>query len=181
MKGRQEIELELAWLIKYLPRDFSKHKHTLIRQGYLEGSDRKIKDIRIREKGKNYTYTVKYFVKSSKETGYTKEVTRKLSKEEFDTFWKKASNKTRKIRHYYPLSDGLIAEVDVYKDNLEGLVVAEVEFPSVLSYKSFVKPDWFGKEVTDSKGIYPPFIAGLNMNQVNKINDGYVQKEHEFD
>lgn len=177
----QELELELAWLVKSLPEDLTKYKSTEILQGYIESPDPNIKDIRIREKEGKYTYTIKTFVKNSQETGYNKESTRQLSKEEFTEFWKKASKKIRKVRYFYPLKDSLIAEVDIYKDNLEGLMVVEVEFPSISVYKAFKVPNWFGKEVTDSKGIYPPVIADMTIEEVNKINDNYQQKPHEFE
>lgn len=178
---KDEIELELAWLTRYLPEDLDKCKSTEIKQAYFENSDPEVKDERIREKGGVFTHTIKRFLKSSQETGYTKEETRKLSEKEFLNLWNMAKKKIRKIRYFYSLLNGLTAEVDVYKDNLEGLVVVEVEFPSIESFKKFKKPDWFGKEVTDSKGIYPPVIANMTLQEVDKINRGYVQKPHEFE
>ena len=44
-------------------------------------------------------------------------------------------------------------EVDVYAGSLEGLVVAEVEFPSRDEAEAFVAPHWLGDELTgDSAG-----------------------------
>ena len=180
MKNEQ-IELELAWLVKRLPKDLNKHKSSEIKQAYLENKDPKAKDLRIREKSGVFTQTVKRFVKNSQETGYTSEETKSLSREEFLELWNKAKKKIRKARYFYPLPDGLTAEIDIYKDNLEGLMVVEVEFPSINSYKKFYAPDWFGKEVTDSKGIYPPVIAEMTLEEVDKINKAYKQKPHEFE
>ncbi len=179
--NKNTLELELAWLIKSLPKDYLKFKNTNIRQAYIESLDSKIKDIRIREKDGEFTYTVKYFVKSSKETGYTREENKKISKEEFSSLWNKTKKKIKKIRYFYPLSNGLTAEIDIYKDNLEGLIVVEVEFLSISAYQEFKVPDWFGKEVTDSKGIYPPVIADMSIEEVNKINNQYQQEPHEFE
>jgi CYTH domain-containing protein len=39
-------------------------------------------------------------------------------------------------------------EVDVYAGELEGLVVAEVEFESEAASREFEAPDWIGREVT---------------------------------
>ncbi len=181
MNDRQEIEFEIAWLVKYLPKDLSKSRHVEIFQAYLESTDPTIKDIRIREIDGVLTRTVKSFVKSSQETGYTREETKELSKEEFLKLKDKSKNCIRKTRYLYPLLNGLIAEIDVYKKNLEGLVVIEVEFPSIQAYKDFEVPAWFGKEVTDSVGIYPPAIADLSIDEVNKINNKYWQKPHKFE
>lgn len=41
--------------------------------------------------------------------------------------------------------------VDVYSGNLEGLVVAEVEFASVAEAEAFVPPSWFGQDITSDK------------------------------
>ena len=180
-KSDTEIELELAWLVKYLPKDINMAGQTEIVQAYLEDTDPNIKDVRIRQKDGKFTYTVKKFMKNAQETGYTSETTKKLTKEEFERLKRRSNKKIRKIRYLYPLSDGLVAEIDVYKDNLEGLIVVEVEFPSIQALKSFILPDWFGKEVTDSDGIYPPVIADMSFDEVNKINDQYQQKQHEFE
>jgi CYTH domain-containing protein len=39
-------------------------------------------------------------------------------------------------------------ELNVFRGNLEGLVLAEVEFPSREKSEEFESPDWFGEEVT---------------------------------
>jgi adenylate cyclase len=50
-----------------------------------------------------------------------------------------------------PLGDGLEAEVDVYADAHEGLLTAEIEFPSVEASEAFTPPEWLGREVTDDR------------------------------
>ncbi|WP_420453317.1 hypothetical protein [Ilumatobacter sp.] len=42
-----------------------------------------------------------------------------------------------------------VAEVDVHRGPLAGLVVAEVEFADRAAAESFVVPAWFGEELTD--------------------------------
>lgn len=181
MVVKDEIELELAWLVKSLPKDYKRYKSANIKQAYLQSSESCIKDIRAREKDGVYTLTEKRFIKSPQETGYTQELTKKLRKEEFLNFWKKSKKRIRKVRYYYPLDNDLVAEIDIYKNNLEGLIVVEVEFPTIPAYKKFVAPGWFGKEVTDSKGIYPPHIANMKLEEIDKINKAYNQKSHEFE
>lgn len=181
IKSKNEIELELVWLVKNLPKDYKRHKSANIRQAYLKGSEPSVKDVRVREKNGVYTLTKKRFIKSPQETGYTQESTKKLTKEDFLKLWKISKKRIRKIRYFYPLDNGLIAEIDIYKDNLEGLIVVEVEFPSILAYEKFATPKWFGKEVTDSKGIYPPVIANMKLEEVDRINSKYKQKPHEFE
>lgn len=177
---QKDIELELAWLIKYLPDDLNKCRSIKIVQGYIDYKDPKIKDIRIREKGDVFTYTVKHFVKNSQETGYCREETKQISQDEFLQLMEKSDKKISKKRYFYPLPQGLTAEVDIYEENLKGFDVVEVEFPSIKACEKFEIPVWFGKEVTDSKGIYPPFIANLPIEEVHEINRRYKQKPHNF-
>jgi adenylate cyclase len=67
----------------------------------------------------------------------------------FDRLWKLTeSRRISKRRFQVPLEDGHCAEVDVYAGDLEGLVVAEVEFSSKEAGDGFRAPDWFGRELT---------------------------------
>jgi adenylate cyclase len=54
----------------------------------------------------------------------------------------------RKRRSIIPLGEHR-AEVDVFEDNLDGLVMVEVEFDDDRQAKEFDPPPWFGEEVTD--------------------------------
>ena len=58
----------------------------------------------------------------------------------------------KKTRYLIPYKKHII-ELDVFKKEREGLVIAEVEFKSENSAKKFMAPDWFniGKEVTNDK------------------------------
>ena len=56
----------------------------------------------------------------------------------------------KKDRYMIPLKDGLTAELDIFKEELAPLVLAEVEFPDEESARAFTPPDWFGEDVTFS-------------------------------
>jgi CYTH domain-containing protein len=53
-----------------------------------------------------------------------------------------------KRRYKIYLGFGLIAELDIFKGLLDGLMVVEVEFPPGEQAKHFVAPAWFGEEIT---------------------------------
>lgn len=55
----------------------------------------------------------------------------------------------KKFRYAVELTDNLLAEIDIYGAGLLGLMVVEVEFSSVEEAESFIKPDWFGEEITN--------------------------------
>ena len=67
--------------------------------------------------------------------------------------------RVQKVRYRVPLNDGgvaddsspLIAEIDLYGGDLDGLCTIEVEFTSVEAANSFDPPEWFGREVTGDR------------------------------
>jgi adenylate cyclase len=66
----------------------------------------------------------------------------------FDELWALASaRRVDKTRYRLP-AGGHTAEVDVYAGPLEGLMVAEVEFPGRAEADAFTPPAWFGDELT---------------------------------
>ncbi len=71
-----------------------------------------------------------------------------LDQERFDRLWPLTEGRRlRKRRHVLPHGD-LRIELDVYEGDLEGLLVAEIEFPSEEEAKEFEPPGWLGEEVT---------------------------------
>ncbi len=61
-----------------------------------------------------------------------------------------------KVRHAVP-SGGRLWEVDVFGGLNAGLILAEVELPSV--GEPVHLPDWIGREVTDDPRFYNQFLA----------------------
>lgn len=66
-------------------------------------------------------------------------------------------NILEKVRHALPLGDGLVLEVDVYAGALSGLVVAEVELPSIDAAVSL--PAWLGREITEDRAYKNKSLA----------------------
>jgi CYTH domain-containing protein len=48
---------------------------------------------------------------------------------------------------------GHVIEVDIYEGDLEGLLVAEVEFSDDAAADGFEPPPWFGREVTEDSAF----------------------------
>ena len=55
-----------------------------------------------------------------------------------------------KRRYLIPLEPYTI-ELDVFYGHMEGLIMAEVEFPSVEEANNFNPPSWFGVDVTEDR------------------------------
>jgi CYTH domain-containing protein len=71
-----------------------------------------------------------------------------LDRDTFERLWPLTEGRRlHKLRKVVP-HGGHEIEVDVYRGELEGLVVAEVEFPSEEAARAFEPPGWFGEEVT---------------------------------
>ena len=101
--------------------------------------------VRLRRKGEHRLLTIK-----SGGPGLARaEEELELDEARFERLWALAAGReVRKQRYEVPLTDGLLAEVDVFEGHLDGLVVVEVEFPYVETARGFAPPAWFGAEVT---------------------------------
>ena len=100
-----------------------------------------------------------------------------LVREEFEIECSKAefeNNKDRmignmihKLRYNFDLDEGLVAEIDVFKEQLEGLVLVEVEFKTEEQAVNFTPPSFFGKDLTDDKKYKNKnliFLSYINKN-----------------
>ena len=64
-----------------------------------------------------------------------------------------------KKRYLIPLENNLTAELDVFKGPLAPLVLVEVEFSSIEEANSFVPPEWFGEDVTESGKYHNSYLS----------------------
>jgi len=67
----------------------------------------------------------------------------------------------RKVRHLVPLEGGLLAGVDVFAGQLDGLVLVEVDLGESGELADPV-PHWFGREVTDDESFTGGTLASLD-------------------
>lgn len=58
-----------------------------------------------------------------------------------------------------PSSPSLTAELDLFSGELAGLVILEVEFPSLEDAVSFTPPAWFGRDVTEDPAYHNSAIS----------------------
>jgi adenylate cyclase len=134
------MEVERKFLVSE-PPDLDRADADEIEQGYLAiGSDG---EVRVRRKGKKLLLTAKRGSGLSRQ-----EAEVELDPGSFDELWPLTEGRRlRKRRHVIPHGD-LKFEVDVYGGDLEGLIVAEIEFPSEEEARAFDPPKWLGEEVT---------------------------------
>lgn len=138
-------EVERKFLLAEAPDRLRDCASARIEQGYValaEGVE-----VRLRRTGDRRLLTVKRGDGEVRE-----EVEVDLGDDRFAALWPLTeSRRLRKTRYLVPLGDGLVAEVDVYEDDLQGLVSAEVEFGSEQRSLDFRPPRWLGEEVTGDR------------------------------
>ena len=66
-----------------------------------------------------------------------------------------------KDRYMIPFGESLMIELDVFKNSLEPLIIAEVEFKSENDANSFIPPGWFGEDVTFSGKYHNSYLSTL--------------------
>lgn len=113
-----------------------------IDQGYL-AVDEQGGEVRLRRRGEEHLLTVKRgagLERAEAEVG--------LSRESFSRLWPlTAGRRLAKVRYTRRLGEHEV-EIDVYREALEGLAVAEVEFADPEAAERFDPPSWLGEEVT---------------------------------
>ena len=138
------IEVERKWLVPEAAPDALAAPSDQIEQGSLTiGADGA--ETRVRRRGQRCFLTVK---SGSGMSRAEHEV--EITAEQFEALWPAtAGARLMKRRHLLRTEEGHTIELDVYEDDLAGLVVAEVEFDDPWGAESFAAPYWFGREVTD--------------------------------
>ena len=145
MPEQNNREIERKFLVKRLPRALKRFRSYPILQGYLvtEPSDR---HVRVRKKGKHASLTFKLvrgIVREEREI--------KLTPRQFAALWPATVGRRLQKTRYETRWKNLLIEIDIYSGKNDGLIVAEVEFPSRAACRKFGPPDWFGREVTGEK------------------------------
>jgi adenylate cyclase len=123
-------EIERKFLVTALPAGLG--EGDAIAQGYLAIATDGV-ETRIRRRAGAATLTVKSgpaMVRVEEEIP--------IEPERFDALWPLTEGRrVEKVRHLVALEGGLTAEVDVYAGPLDGLLTAEIEFPSETAARTF--------------------------------------------
>ncbi|HSJ46476.1 MAG TPA: CYTH domain-containing protein [Euzebyales bacterium] len=138
-------EIERKFLLDELPAATADVEPTRIDQGYLAVTDDL--EVRVRARSGDHVLTVK-----GGRGEVRTEVTLQMSPEQFHGLWALTAgrriSKRRWVLSHEPEAK-VEVEVDRFEAELEGLLIAEVEFASEEASQAFRPPDWFGREVTN--------------------------------
>ncbi len=152
-----EIELEKTYLAKYLPEGLKDSPSKEIKDIYIpESIEHPV--LRIRRRDDKYEITKKQPVNET-DSSEQYEHTIALTKEEFSTLEQVKGKVVRKIRYYYN-HKGIQAEVDVFQDDLAGLVLVDFEFKEVADKNNFDMPDFCLTDVTQDKYFAGGMLCG---------------------
>lgn len=147
----ENIEIERKFLVKEFPDNLNSYEKIDMTQGYLNTDP----VVRIRKENDDYVLTYK-----GRGLLLHSEYNLPLNKEAFEHLLKKCDGIIiSKSRYKIPLSGKLIAELDIFSEDLEGLTLIEVEFSSVEEADAFIPPAWFGADVTEDKRYHNSYIS----------------------
>jgi CYTH domain-containing protein/CHAD domain-containing protein len=170
-------EVERKFVVSAVPEWLDRCPATRIEQGYLAISEDS--EVRLRRRGPDLTLTVK---RGHGEVRVEREVA--IDSEQFARLWPATEGlRLVKRRHLVELSgdDGLCAEVDVYEGELEGLVVAEIEFDGEEESRGFEPSAWIGAEVTGDERYANQTLAARGVELRSELNiPGPIGKEEEM-
>ena len=163
------MEIERKFKVKNLPSNIEECKKTEIEQGYLC-----IKPtVRIRKNDDIYTLNYKWKDKNIIEQKAIQNIEYEmpLTKENYEHLFLKVDNHMIiKTRYKVPIGNKLIAEVDVFHGNLEGLIFAEVEFKNLNDSENFEKPEWIGEDISFDKRYDNTLLS-----KIDKYDEKYFE------
>jgi adenylate cyclase len=136
-------EIERVFKVRRMPGNIEQYPSENIIQGYL-AIDVSGAEVRLRKIGERHFETFKGSGRLQR-----RELEIELGPDQFNTLWPGTEGRRiEKIRYQIDEGDQKI-ELNVYRGDLEGLVLAEIEFPSWEKSEEFEPPDWLGEEVTE--------------------------------
>lgn len=136
------VEIERKFVLSEPPAAFADAPSERIEQGYLAVTDDGI-EVRVRRRGERTLLTIKQGVGERR-----LEAEIDIPAATFEALWPLTEGRRVEKRRSLLERDGQTIELDVYAGELDGLVVAEIEFESEQASAAFEPPDWLEHEVT---------------------------------
>ena len=156
--NNKHIEIERKFLAKdksYILKLIEDIKPLNFIQAYLNTSP----VIRIRKEEDKYYLTYK-----GKGNIIKEEYNLEIDENSFNHLLKKCDGNTiTKKRYKLSISDSLTAEIDIFDGKFTGLIIIEVEFPTIEESDNFNPPDWFGEDVSEDKRYHNAYMSTLDL------------------
>jgi len=167
-------ELELTYLMKNIPDGLFDSPSKRIVDHYIP-LESKHPTLRLRKNGEKMELTKKEPIADGDSSRQLEE-TIPLTADEYEAIVKIPAKKVSKARYYYPYQDRTL-EVDVFDEDLAGLILVDVEFEEQGEKEKFVMPEFCLIEVTQDKNLAGGMLAGKSFAdiQVDLTAMGYVK------
>lgn len=138
-------EIERKFRVLRLPEDLERFPSSRIQQGYLTLPG-ELSTIRVRKMDEGCFLTVKQSRK--KGSLLRDEVEMPIDENYFQPLWNLTEGRRIEKRRYFLPWQEYTIELDLFEGNLQGLVLAEVEFESEEKTDNLPLPSWFGEELS---------------------------------
>lgn len=171
-----EMEYELTYLAKRVPEEVQGVKGEYICDIYVPDTVSH-SHLRLRQRGDMYVITKKVPVDDADSSEQTEE-TIPLEKEEYEAL-ATCSKKVVAKRRYKVVIEGRMAEVDVFEEQLSGLVEIDFEFDSSAEKAAFIVPDVCLADVTQEEAFAGGYLAGRSYEDIEPVLDKYGYKKLE--
>ena len=157
------MEIERKFLIKKedSPIDWTAFPHHELEQAYIITEP----VLRLRKKDDSYILTYKgtgFLKREETEFPLTETAYRKL-------LTKSEGNIIKKTRYLIPEENDLTIELDQFHGILEGLYLAEVEFPTEEAAMLYTPPVWFDKEVTHESTFHNSTLSCMTNEEISRL------------
>ena len=159
----QQLERERTFLAKELPQEIKATKPTRIVDIYIPDTPAH-SHLRLRQNGKTYEITKKTSVAAGDASEHI-EQTIPLTEEEFAALSRCSAKRVAKDR-YRVVIDGILAEIDVFIEDLAGLVLIDFEFDTEDEKDNFTPPSIALADVTQENFIAGGLLAGKTYDTI---------------
>lgn len=152
-----EIELEYTYLARKIPANLKDYPSKLIADVFYP-TDARHPILRVRQNGDKYQVTKKMIAEGTDASRMIEE-TIHLTAEEYKGLTAGHGKRFTKRRYQYPYQ-GHTAEIDVYQNELKGLVVIDFEFTNRQDQQAFTMPDFCLADITQEEQFAADMLAG---------------------
>ncbi len=159
-----EIELELTYLAKEVPAEVRTTDSLPLLDIYIPPDPRVHSSLRLRKRGDTYEITKKIPLRAG-DASVMQEFTIPISNVEFEALARASDKLVRKDR-YKVVLNGHTAEVDVFRDKLEGLVLIDFEFATEAEKATFAPPTCCLADVTQEEFVAGGYLAGKGYSDI---------------
>lgn len=156
------MEIERKFLIKQLPEQLESYPVHVIEQAYLNVHP----VVRVRREDESYYLTYKGGGMMARE-----EYNLPLDASSYAHLLEKADGNVITKRRYLIPCEPYTIELDIFEGIFSGLVIAEVEFPTIAEAEQFMPPEWFGQDVTYDGRYHNSYLSRLIPTDAGQDND----------